>query len=241
MAIARLALRQNGAVEEVARRTGGRPVALIVVSDILDIVEARRQHRLGALERLHLALRFDAQNQSLVGRIEVKPDGIAQLVDEEGVGRQLEAAGPMRLQTEQLENEMDCARDSCISAAIAPTVQCVPAAGLVASVLPTSSATASSSIVRGRPLRTSSYKPASRSAIKRLRHCSARAHTPTQCRRAARCLQTPRARHRRQMGPFVAIDPQFGLRPSRSHRASSHRMIPDKPPPLMCGIYGTPY
>jgi hypothetical protein len=57
-----------------------------------------------------------------------------------------------------------------VSAAMARTVQCVPACGFVVSVLVSRAATASSSIVRGRPLRSSSYKPASRWVMKRWRH-----------------------------------------------------------------------
>src|SRR5258705_7546312 len=50
------------------------------------------------------------------------------------------------------------------------TLQWVAALGLRASVLVISSATASSSTVRGLPVRISSYSPSIRSAMKRLRH-----------------------------------------------------------------------
>src|SRR5215813_636715 len=53
---------------------------------------------------------------------------------------------------------------------MARTLQWVAALGLRASVLVISSATASSSIVRGRPLRISSSSPSIRPAMKRLRH-----------------------------------------------------------------------
>ena len=53
------------------------------------------------------SLLIDAKHHGLVGRIEIKPDHIAQLLDEEGIGEKLEAAGAVRLQTEELEQAMD--------------------------------------------------------------------------------------------------------------------------------------
>jgi hypothetical protein len=63
----------------------------------------------GCVRGLDLALLADAKDHCLVGRIEVKPDHVAQLLDEEGIGRKLEAAGAVRLQTEELEQAMDSA------------------------------------------------------------------------------------------------------------------------------------
>src|ERR1700687_1999188 len=53
---------------------------------------------------------------------------------------------------------------------MARTLQCVADLGLRASVFVIHSATASSSTVRGLPLRISSYSPSIRSLMKRLRH-----------------------------------------------------------------------
>jgi hypothetical protein len=56
---------------------------------------------------LDLTLLIDAKHHSLVRRIEIKPDPGAQLLDEKGIGRKLEAAGAVRLQTEELKQAMD--------------------------------------------------------------------------------------------------------------------------------------
>jgi hypothetical protein len=58
---------------------------------------------------LDLALLIDAKHHGFVGRVEIKPDHVAQLLDEEGIGRKFEAAGAVRLQTEGLEQAMDSA------------------------------------------------------------------------------------------------------------------------------------
>jgi hypothetical protein len=68
MTMTRLALRQDRAIEEVeGGKQRGRAMALIVVGDPLDIA-AHRQHGLGRLQRLDLALLVDAQDKGLVGR-----------------------------------------------------------------------------------------------------------------------------------------------------------------------------
>ncbi len=54
--------------------------------------QAQRQQkdRLGAIERLDLALFIDAQDQGLVGRIQIQADDIAHLRNELRVGGELE-------------------------------------------------------------------------------------------------------------------------------------------------------
>jgi hypothetical protein len=92
------ARREDAAVEQVeGSEQGGGAVADRVVGHPLDITEAHGQQGLAALERLHLAFLVDAQDQRLVGRVEVEPHHIAQLLDEERVGRQLERVLAMRL------------------------------------------------------------------------------------------------------------------------------------------------
>ena len=39
----------------------------------------------------------------MIGRIEIEADDVADLLDEKGIGGELEALGPMRLDAEQLE------------------------------------------------------------------------------------------------------------------------------------------
>src|SRR5450432_1125113 len=87
MAMARLALGDDPAVDNVERREErGSAVAKVVVSHALDITESHRQHRLGALQGLHLALLVHAQYQRVIRRIKIKPNDVADLFDEERVG-----------------------------------------------------------------------------------------------------------------------------------------------------------
>jgi len=56
----------------------------------------------GAIERLEPALLVDAQDDRALGRRHVKADDVADLVDEQGVGGQLEGLSPARLEREGL-------------------------------------------------------------------------------------------------------------------------------------------
>src|SRR5215211_6399275 len=108
MTMAGFALGDDRAVEHVeSGEQGGRAMALIVVGDAFDVAEPHGQHGLGAFEGLDLALLIDAKHHGLVGRVEIKPNYVAQLLDEEGIGRKLEAAAAVRLQTKELEQAMD--------------------------------------------------------------------------------------------------------------------------------------
>ena len=82
VSMTRLALRQHLAVEDVERgKQGRRTVPHVVVGDALDVAEAQWRHRLSPFQRLALALLVDAQHQRVVGRVQVQPDPIAQLLD----------------------------------------------------------------------------------------------------------------------------------------------------------------
>ena len=106
--MARPALGEDGAVEQVeGREQRGGAVTTIVVRHALDVAEAHGEERLGAIEGLHLAFLVDAQDQRLVRRVEIEPDHVAQFLDEERVGRQLEGILAMRLQPEHLKETMD--------------------------------------------------------------------------------------------------------------------------------------
>ena len=50
----------------------------------LDLTGTHRQQRLGAVECLNLRFLVDAQHQGAVGWVEVEPDDVAHLVDEQG-------------------------------------------------------------------------------------------------------------------------------------------------------------
>ena len=104
MAMARFALGEHRPVGDVeCGKQGGRAMADIVVSDALHVPEPHRQHRLGSVERLHLGFLIHAQHERMIRGIQVKPDDIAHLLDEEGVGRELETPGAMGLQPEERE------------------------------------------------------------------------------------------------------------------------------------------
>jgi hypothetical protein len=59
---------------------------------------------------LDLALLIDAQNQRSIGRVEIETDDIANLLEEQGIGRQLEGLGAVRLKAEGLPDAMDRGR-----------------------------------------------------------------------------------------------------------------------------------
>jgi hypothetical protein len=77
-------------------------VALVVVGAPLDLAGSHRQDRLGAIERLDAGLLIDAQHHSVVGRVQVQPDAVADLVDEQRILGQLEGVGLPRLEPERL-------------------------------------------------------------------------------------------------------------------------------------------
>jgi hypothetical protein len=102
--VTRFAGSEQRAVEHVQRREQRRcATALTVMSDPFNVAEAHRQHGLRTLERLTLALLVHAQDQGVLRRTQVKANHIAQFLDEELIGRELEAFAAMRLQTQQLE------------------------------------------------------------------------------------------------------------------------------------------
>jgi len=66
----------------------------------LGLPQPHRQQWLAAIERLDLRLLIDAQHQGMVGRIEVKPDNVTHLGDNQRVSGQLESLQAVRLQPE---------------------------------------------------------------------------------------------------------------------------------------------
>src|SRR5713101_316472 len=67
--------------------------------------------------------------------IEIEPDHVAQLLDEEGIGRKLEAAGAVKLQTKEWNRRWTVLLAIPVSLAMARTLQCVAAFGLRVGVL----------------------------------------------------------------------------------------------------------
>jgi len=89
----------NRPVEDVQ---GGKErrgsVALVVVGHGAETPLLHGQARLGTVQRLDLAFLIDGQDDSVSGRIDVKPDHIAQLADEVRIVRELELPIAVRLQ-----------------------------------------------------------------------------------------------------------------------------------------------
>jgi len=107
VAVTRLALGEHGAGGNVeSRKQRGGAMANVVVGHTFHISQAHRQHRLGAVQGLNLALLIDTEDQSMVGRVEIQANNIADLFDEERIGREFEAAAAMRLQGEGLKQPM---------------------------------------------------------------------------------------------------------------------------------------
>src|SRR6516162_9520541 len=89
----------------------------------LDLTRPHRQQRLGAVERLDLGLFIHAEHQGTVGRVEVEPDNVADLVDKQRIGGELEGLDAMRLQAEGAPDAADArGRDAAVTrhAACAP-------------------------------------------------------------------------------------------------------------------------
>ena len=82
-------------------------MAPVVVRAALHLAGSHRQQRLGAVERLDLALLVDAQNQRAIRRIEIQPDDVPHLLHEHRIAGELEGLDPMRLQPEGLPDAMD--------------------------------------------------------------------------------------------------------------------------------------
>ncbi len=97
--MARLAFADDEAALHIERgKQRGRAVALVVVGHGAGAALLHRQARLGAVERLDLALLIDAQHQRLVRRVQIEADDIGDLLLELRVVGDLERLDEMRLE-----------------------------------------------------------------------------------------------------------------------------------------------
>ena len=80
-------------VEEAPELRGS--VSAVAGAD--DLPRAHGQQWGRPLQGLDLGFIVDTQHQGPLGWIEVDPDDVADLLDEQGIGRKLERLGPMRL------------------------------------------------------------------------------------------------------------------------------------------------
>ena len=94
-----LALANDLAVKDVecGKQRGGA-IALVVVCHGLRTPLFQRQPRLGAVQRLHLALLVTAQHQRTLGRRDVQAHDVFELFSELRIARDLEAAHKVRLE-----------------------------------------------------------------------------------------------------------------------------------------------
>ena len=78
-----------------------------LVGTPLGLARAHRQQRLGTVQRLNLALLVHAEDDRVIGRVQVQPPDGAHFLDEQRVGREFEGLGAMRLQTKGAPNAAD--------------------------------------------------------------------------------------------------------------------------------------
>lgn len=71
-----------------------------MVRDPFDVAEAQGQHRLDALQRLNRALLIHTLDQGFIRWVQIQPDKVPYLLDEEGVVGKLKVTCAMRLQAE---------------------------------------------------------------------------------------------------------------------------------------------
>src|SRR5215472_12920582 len=88
---------------------GGGAVALVVMGHGATTAALHRQPRLGAVERLDLALLIDRQHQRMLGRVDIEADNILNLSGKRGIVGQLELPDPMRLQTARCPDPLHAA------------------------------------------------------------------------------------------------------------------------------------
>ena len=97
----------DGAVEHAERsEQGGRAVPLVIVCHRLTTPRLDRQPRLGAVERLDLALFVEREHHSVGRWIDVKPDNIGQLGSKARIARPLEGADAVGLQLVRLPDAL---------------------------------------------------------------------------------------------------------------------------------------
>ena len=145
----------------------------VVVALSLGHARPHREHRLRAIERLHLGLLVEAEDDRAFGGIHVEADDVDQLLLEVGIVRDLEALGPPRAQLVISPDASDgvLADAEALSAKVR-VVQCVEvSSGLSCIVTRTISATVPSGSQDLRPLPFSMRPtPDTPSASKRRRH-----------------------------------------------------------------------
>ena len=93
--------RTSGYVQGGKQRCGA--VAVVVVGAPLDVAQAHRQQRLGAVQGLDLRFLVNAEHNCLIGRVEVEPDDVADFLDKKRIVGELERFLAVGLQGEGLQ------------------------------------------------------------------------------------------------------------------------------------------
>ena len=108
MTVARVALADDFALQNLqgSEQTGGA-ITLVIVSHRAQTPLLHGQSGLGAVQCLDLGLLVHSKHQSLVGRIQVQPHHIGELLQEPSITRELEAVDPVRLQIVAAPNIAD--------------------------------------------------------------------------------------------------------------------------------------
>jgi hypothetical protein len=86
------------------RKQRRRAVSLVVVRPAFGLAGAHREQGRRPVQGLDLRLLVDTEDRGVLRRVEIQPDDVADLVDQQRIGRQLECLGAMRLQAEGLPN-----------------------------------------------------------------------------------------------------------------------------------------
>ena len=159
VAMAPLALGEDPAGGNVqGGEEGGGAVADVAVRHAFDVAQPQGQEGLGALQGLALALLVDAQDQGMVGRIQVEAHDVADLLGKEGIGGELKVLLPVGLDAEGGPEALDrgLGDPGGLGHGTAGPVRAAVGGGRVSSVFRIRVMTVSSGMVRGRPGRYSS-------------------------------------------------------------------------------------
>jgi hypothetical protein len=178
-----------------------------------------RQHRLGPVQRLNLALLIHAQHHRPPGRVVIQPHDVDDLLRKQRAGGKLEGVLQVRLEVGLAPDPPDGRLRQPVRLAIEARDQCVSLPGADSSVATITFSTWSSRIDGGRPGRGSSARPSSRRAMNRARHRSTvDSSTP---RPAAACLFVPPSAQRSTI--FARSARYWAVFARRAHRASCAR------------------
>lgn len=104
MSMAPLALGEDLARLDVeSGEEGSCTVAGVIVGDAFDIPQAQGKIGLKSLQGLDLTLLVNAEDEGVIGRIEIEPDDVTHLLDEERIGGESEAFRPVGLNAKEGE------------------------------------------------------------------------------------------------------------------------------------------